>query len=156
MNQLGLLDLRYFVVELKQKDGKPFNRAVVSYKQNQHGITSWLAAPNPMGALEFISPDANVVGAFVVQEPTAVVDDLLNTLKTADPDAWQKVMDFQSEQGISIREDIAAPLGSAMSAFRMSSPAARVMRLPASLARAAPCPAERYWPALRGGFATSR
>ncbi|MEK7832619.1 MAG: hypothetical protein AAB401_16120, partial [Acidobacteriota bacterium] len=112
MNQLGLLDLRYFVVELKQKDGKPFNRAVVSYKQNQHGLTSWLAAPNPMGALEFISPDANVVGAFVVQEPTAVVDDLLNTLKTADPDAWQKVMDFQNNQGISIRNDIAAPLGS--------------------------------------------
>lgn len=112
MNQLGLMDLRYFVVELKQKDGKPFNRAVVSYKENQHGITSWLAAPNPMGALEFISPDANVVGAFVVQEPTAVVDDLLNTLKTADPDGWQKVMDFQNNQGISIRNDIAAPLGS--------------------------------------------
>lgn len=112
VSQLGLLDLRYFVVELKQKDGKPFNRAVVSYKQNDHGVTSWLAAPGPMGALEFISPDANVVGAFVVQEPTAVVDDLLNTLKTADPDAWQKVMDFQNDQGISIRNDLAAPLGS--------------------------------------------
>ncbi len=112
VGQLGLLDLRYFVVELKQKDGQPFNRAVVSYKQNQHGVTSWLAAPGPMGALEFISPDANVVGAFVVQEPTSVVDDLLNTLKSADPDAWQKVMDFQNDQGVSIRDDIAAPLGS--------------------------------------------
>lgn len=112
VSQLGLLDLRYFVVELKEKDGKPFNRAVVSYKQNQHGVTSWLSAPGPMGALEFISPDANVVGAFVVQEPTAVVDDLLNALKTAEPDAWQKVMDFQNEQGISIRNDLAAPLGS--------------------------------------------
>ncbi|MDX2043119.1 MAG: FecR domain-containing protein [Acidobacteriota bacterium] len=112
VSQLGLLDLRYFVVELKEKDGKPYNRAVVSYKQNDHGVTSWLAAPNPMGALEFISPDATVVGSFVVQEPTSVVDDLLNSLKTADPDAWQKVMDFQNEQGISIRNDIAAPLGS--------------------------------------------
>ena len=112
VSQLGLLDLRYFVVELKQKDGKPFNRAVVSYKQTDHGVTSWLAAPNPMGALEFISPDAPVVGAFVVQEPTAVVDDLLNALKTADPEAWQHVMDFQNQQGVSIRNDIAAPLGS--------------------------------------------
>lgn len=112
VSQLGLLDLRYFVVELKEKDGKPYNRAVVSYKQNDHGVTSWLAAPNPMGALEFISPDANVVGAFVVQEPTAVVDDLLNALKTADPEAWQKALDFQNEQGISFRNDIAAPLGS--------------------------------------------
>jgi hypothetical protein len=64
-----------------------------------------------MGALEFISPDANVVGAFVVKEPTALVDDLLNALKTADPDAWQKLQDFQTDQGISIRNDLAAPLG---------------------------------------------
>lgn len=112
VQSLGLLNLRYFVVELKEKDGKPYNRAVVSYKQDQPGITSWLAAPGPMGALEFISPDANVVGAFVVQEPTAVVDDLLNTIKSADPESWQKLQDFQNEQGINIRNDIAAPLGS--------------------------------------------
>jgi len=111
MSELGLLDLRYFVVELKEKDGKPYNRAVISYKENQHGVTSWLAAPGPMGALEFISPDANVVGAFVVKEPTALVDDLFNALKTANPDAWQKVQDFQTDQGISIRNDLAAPLG---------------------------------------------
>ncbi|MEP7339432.1 MAG: FecR domain-containing protein [Acidobacteriota bacterium] len=111
INQLGLLNLRYFIVELKEKDGKPYNRAVVSYKEDQHGITSWLAAPGPMGALEFISPDANLVAAFVVKEPTALVDDLLNTVKTADPDGWQKLQDFQTEQGINIRNDIAAPLG---------------------------------------------
>lgn len=110
--KLGLLNLRHFVVELKEKDGKPYNRAVVSYKQDQGGITSWLAAPGPMGALEFISPDATVVGSFVVQEPTAVVDDLFNTLQTADPEAWQKLQDFQNQQGISIRNDLAAPLGS--------------------------------------------
>ncbi len=109
---LGLLDLRYFVVELKEKDGKPYNRAVVSYNENQHGITSWLAAPGPMGALEFISPDANIVGAFVVREPTAVVDDLFNTLKTAEPKAWEDLQRFQAEQGIDIRTDFAVPLGS--------------------------------------------
>ncbi|MEO6727250.1 MAG: hypothetical protein ABIU20_05615, partial [Blastocatellia bacterium] len=111
LTQLGLLNLRYFVVELKEKDGKPYNRAVVSYKEDQHGVTSWLAAPGPMGALEFISPDANVVGAVVVKEPMALVDDLLNTLKTADPDAWQKLQGFQNDQGLSIRNDLAAPLG---------------------------------------------
>ncbi|MFN0085186.1 MAG: FecR domain-containing protein [Blastocatellia bacterium] len=110
--QLGVTDLRYFVVELKEKDGKPYNRAVVNFKESQHGITSWLAAPNPMGALEFISPDANVVAAFVVQEPTALVDDLLNTLKTADPNAYAELQKFQTEQGIDLRNDFAGPLGS--------------------------------------------
>jgi FecR protein/Putative zinc-finger len=109
--QLGVTDLRYFIVEVKEKDGKGFNRAVVSYKENQRGITSWLAQPGPMGSLEFISPDANVVAAFVVKDPSALVDDLLNTLKTADAKAWQELQDFQAEQGIDLRTDFAAPLG---------------------------------------------
>jgi hypothetical protein len=65
-----------------------------------------------MGALEFISPDANVVAAFVVKEPVALVDDLLAALKTADAEAWEKLQKFQQEQGIDIRTDFAAPLGS--------------------------------------------
>jgi ferric-dicitrate binding protein FerR (iron transport regulator) len=109
--QLGVTDLRYFIVEIKEKDGKPYNRAVVSFRENQHGITSWLAAPGPMGALEFISPEASLVAAFVVKEPTALVDDLLETLKKADPDAWEDLQKFQAEQGVNLRNDFAAPLG---------------------------------------------
>lgn len=111
VQQLGVTDLRYFIIEVKEKDGKPYNRAVVSFKENQHGITSWLAQPGPMGALDFISPDANVVAAFVVKEPTALVDDLLSTLQTADPKAWQELQKFQAEHGVDLRGDLAAPLG---------------------------------------------
>jgi hypothetical protein len=111
LNQLGISGLRYFIVEIKEKDGKPYNRAVVSFKENQRGVTSWLAAPGPMGALEFISPDANVVASFVVKEPTALVDDVLGALKTADPDAWEKLLAFQQEQSVDLRSDLAEPLG---------------------------------------------
>ena len=109
--QLGVTDLRYFIVEIKEKDGKPYNRAVVSFRESQHGITSWLAQPGPMGALEFISPDASLVAAFVVKEPTALVDDLFETLKKADPGAWEDLQRFQAENGIDLRNDFAAPLG---------------------------------------------
>src|SRR5215813_7054994 len=109
--QLGVTDLRYFIVEIKEKDGRPYNRAVVSFRENQRGVTSWLAQPGPMGALEFISPDASLVAAFVVKEPTALVDDLLETLKKADPEAWEDLQKFQAEQGVDLRNDFAAPLG---------------------------------------------
>jgi FecR protein/Putative zinc-finger len=110
--QLGVTDLRYFIVEVKEKDGKPFNRAAFSFRENQHGVASWLAQPGPMGALEFISPDANVVAAFVVKEPTALVDDLFNTLKAVDDKSWQELQGFQAGQGIDLRNDFAVPLGS--------------------------------------------
>lgn len=119
--RLGLANLRYFAVEVKQKGGKPYNRAVVNFQENQRGFTSWLAAPGPMGALEFISPDANIVAAFVVKEPTALVDDLFSTLQTADPEAWQQLQKLQTEQGIDLRNDVAAPMGSEY-AFALDGP----------------------------------
>src|SRR5262247_886929 len=121
VQQLGVTDLRYFIVEIKEKDGKPYNRAVVSFRENQRGVTSWLAQPGPMGALEFISPDASLVAAFVVKEPTALVDDLLDTLKKADEKGWKELQRFQSEQGIDLRNDLAAPL-SGEYAFALDGP----------------------------------
>ncbi len=109
---LGVNGLKHFIAEIKESNGKATNRALVTYEPNQqHGVTSWLAAPGPMGALQFISPDANVVAAFVVQSPTALFDDLMNALKTAAPKEWQEFLDLQAQHGINLREDFAAALG---------------------------------------------
>ncbi|MBI1766196.1 MAG: FecR domain-containing protein [Acidobacteria bacterium] len=115
LNQLGVNQMRHFIAELKDVNGQPQNRAVVTFDSAngapQHGLASWLAAPGPMGALQFISPDANVVAAFVVQNPAAMYDDLMNTLKTADAAAWQEFINLQTQHGISLRDDFAAKLG---------------------------------------------
>ncbi|MFZ4986875.1 MAG: FecR domain-containing protein [Blastocatellia bacterium] len=109
--QIGLDNLRYFIVEVKEKDGRPYNRAVVSFRQNDRGITSWLARPGPMGALEYISPKASLVSAFVITEPTAIVDDLFATLRSTNPKSWDEFVDFQAGQGVDLRRDLAEPLG---------------------------------------------
>lgn len=111
IQQLGVTDLRYFMVEVKEKDGKPFNRAIVSFKESDHGITTWLAQPGPMGALDFISPDASLVGAFVMKEPTAFIDDIFNAMKAVDENAWKSFQQFQSEKGFNLRNDFAGPMG---------------------------------------------
>ena len=80
MSQLGIFNLKYFVFDQKDTDGKTNSRAVVSFNESNHGVTSWLAQPAPMGSLEYISPDANLVAGFVVKNPTALVDDLLGAL----------------------------------------------------------------------------
>ena len=75
-----------FVLDQKETDGKTHTRAVLAYDPAAHGVTSWLAQPAPMGALEYISPDANLVAAFVIKNPSAVVDDLLAVLNNVCPD----------------------------------------------------------------------
>ncbi|MBC7908936.1 MAG: FecR domain-containing protein [Pyrinomonadaceae bacterium] len=109
--KLGLLDLKHFIVEQKEKTGKTQSRAMLTFSQTRRGVASWLAAPGPMGALEFISPDANVTAAFVVKEPTALVDDLLGFIETTKPGLRQQLNQLQTTHGINVRNDIAAPLG---------------------------------------------
>jgi len=111
LDRLGITNLKYFIAEMKEDQGKSFNRAVLSFSDSSHGIASWLAAPGPMGALQFISPDANVVAAFVVKEPVALVDDLMGTLNAVDPKFSEHLDEFQSQTGLNIREDFAKPLG---------------------------------------------
>ncbi|HVF29576.1 MAG TPA: FecR domain-containing protein [Pyrinomonadaceae bacterium] len=109
--QLGVMNLRDFVVEQKDIKGRTLSRAALTFNEPNRGIASWLAAPGPMGALDFISPNANVATAFVVKEPALLVDDLFGFLETVDPDMRRQMQEIEKQQGIDIRNDFAAPLG---------------------------------------------
>lgn len=109
--QLGLMSLKHFVVEQKDVEGKTSSRAMLTFKEKRQGIASWLAAPGPMGTLNFISPDANMVAAFVVREPSSLVDELLGYLDTASPRMRQDLKQLEADYGLNLREDFAAPLG---------------------------------------------
>ena len=111
LKQLGVMNLRHFVAEQKDSNGKTLSQAALTFSEANKGIASWLAAPGSMGALEFISPNANVAAAFVVKEPALLVDDLLGFIETVDPDIRSKMQELEKQQGISIRDDFAAPLG---------------------------------------------
>lgn len=111
LDKLGVTNIKYFIAEMKEDQGKSFNRATLSFSDTNHGMSSWLAAPGPMGALEFISPDATVVAAFVVKEPVALVDDLMSALNAVDPKFSEHLGEFQSRTGLNIRDDFAKPLG---------------------------------------------
>jgi hypothetical protein len=111
LKQLGILNLKYFALDQKDSQGKTHTRAVLSFNEAQRGLPSWLAAPEPMGSLEYISPDANIVAGFVVKNPMALVDDLLGVVETVSPDLRKNLDRLQTERGLDIRRDFAAPLG---------------------------------------------
>jgi hypothetical protein len=111
LKQLGILNLKYFVLDQTSAEGKTHTQATVSFNEAQRGIPSWLAAPGPMGSLEYISPDANVVAGFVVKDPVKLVDDLLGVIETVSPDLRKNLDKRQADHGLDIRRDIAAPLG---------------------------------------------
>lgn len=111
LQQLGILSVKYFVFNQKDFNGKTNTEASLSFSDAQRGIPAWLATPGPMGSLEYISPEANVVAGFVVKDPASMVDDLLGVLETVSPEL-RKTLDQQSSaRGLNLRNDIALPLG---------------------------------------------
>jgi len=111
LTQLGVMNLKSFVLDQKKTDGKTHTRAVLGYDPADHGITAWLAQPGPMRSIEYISPDANIAAGFVIKNPTAVVDDLLSVISSVCPDLNKHLEDLEKNHGLNLRNDIAAPLG---------------------------------------------
>ncbi|HEX6283513.1 MAG TPA: FecR domain-containing protein, partial [Pyrinomonadaceae bacterium] len=111
LNKLGILSVKYFVLDQKDANGKTHTQASLSFNDTQRGIPAWLAAPGPMGSLEYISPNANVVAGFVVKDPVSMVDDMLGVLETVSPELRTTLDKLQTEHGLNLRNDIAAPLG---------------------------------------------
>lgn len=97
-NMAGLDNVRYLVVERKQNLGKTLASASLDFQGARHGIASWLAAPGPMGSLDFVSPDASFAGSFVTKNPETVLQDLL-------------VLPAESEQMVTMLARIAGDLG---------------------------------------------
>ena len=111
LKQLGVLNMKYFVLDQKEGQGKTQTRAVLSFSEAQKGIPSWLAAPGPMGSLDYVSPDANGVAAFVVKNPVAMVDDLLGVLDRVSPGLRKNLDQIQADHALDLRRDVAAPMG---------------------------------------------
>ncbi|HXO22007.1 MAG TPA: FecR domain-containing protein [Thermoanaerobaculia bacterium] len=113
---LGILDLDHFIVDRHEGDGRSETRAALTFDRPRRGLASWLAAPAPMGALDFISPDANLAASFVVKNPVSLLDELLASM----PEFGQELAKLESEHGFNLH-DLAAPLGGEI-AFAVDGP----------------------------------
>jgi hypothetical protein len=109
----GFNNLQYIVVEKRDTPaGTPDNRAVLEFSGPRTGIASWLAAPAPMGSLDFISQDASATISVVAKSPALMLDDIpAMAAASGNTDIEQHFNEFQTETGLNLRDDLAAALG---------------------------------------------
>lgn len=99
----GMENLRYLILERKQNLGRTETSATVSFRGTREGFASWIAAPGPMGTLDFVSPDATFAASFVANNPAALLEQLSSLGGVFES--------FQTSTGVDVRQDIAATLG---------------------------------------------
>jgi hypothetical protein len=112
LHELGADTAQYLIVSQSKVRGETRSRATVSFSGPRQGMASWLAAPAPMGSLDFITPGASFAAAFVVKEPARVLDDVFRVAETMQGDFRAKLEALQARLGVELRADVAGPLGS--------------------------------------------
>lgn len=109
--QTGLADVQFLVAERKEIGGQPLNHAELSFNGPRHGMASWLAAPAPIGGLDFVSANAAAVAAFVSKSPSQMLDDVLNVAYASNSNAEAELAQAEAETKIKFRQDLADTLG---------------------------------------------
>jgi hypothetical protein len=79
----------------------------LNFNGERLGIASWIAPPAPMGALEFVSPQAYGLASVVTKDAAVILGEILSL---AVPLQGQ-LETLQTETGIDVRRDLAEPLG---------------------------------------------
>ena len=107
---------RYFIAEEKEVNRQMEARAALGFDGPRTGMAAWLADPSPMGSLDYVSPEATIVAAFVVKSPAAIVDGLMGLQNGSAAASTEKSLgDLRQQTGVDIKNDFAAALGSEFS-----------------------------------------
>jgi hypothetical protein len=107
----GLADVEYLIAERKGSGEQLQNRAQLTFHGQRRGLASWLAAPAPIGGLDFVSKDAGAAAAFISKSPSAMLDDLLNISNASGYSATENIARGESELKIRFHQDLADTLG---------------------------------------------
>lgn len=111
LSKSGFGDIKYLFATRAGDSNSPDNRITLEFSGPRRGVASWLAAPSPMGSLDYVSSNAGAAISFVAKQPALMLDDVLNIFGSSDPnfsEGWAKA---NAELGLDIRNDLAASLG---------------------------------------------
>ncbi len=110
MAESGIENLSYLIAEHREVNGQPENRVDLQFSGARQGVVSWLAAPAPIGSLNFVTPNAAIAVAGLSKDPKAIADDLI-AMAAASGSRANGLTEAEEKLQINFRDDIAANLG---------------------------------------------
>lgn len=110
----GFNDIKYFIATRGETSNHGDNRITLEFSGPRRGIASWLAAPSPMGSLDYVSANAGAAVSFVTKQPALMFDDFFSTISANDQNVNEGLAKANAELGLNIREDLASALGGEM------------------------------------------
>lgn len=107
----GFADVRYAVWKHNMVSGQAVTQAELSFIGPRHGVASWLAAPAPLGSLDFVSPKAIAAGAVVLKSPAAIFEDVKELATAFNSNAFATLGQSEQALNLSLKDDLLSLLG---------------------------------------------
>jgi hypothetical protein len=107
----GFNDIKYLIATRGEASNQGDNRITLEFNGQRRGIASWLAAPAPVGSLDYVSANAGAAVSFVGKQPALMFDDLFSTIGVAEPNFGKGLAEPNADLGLDIRNDLVSALG---------------------------------------------
>ena len=111
LQRTGFADVKYLVWEHKSVPGQAASQLELSFTGPRHGVASWLAAPTPLGSLDFVSPKAILAASVVLSNPAQVFEDVRELAAASNPKAFAAITQSEQALKLSFKEDLLRQLG---------------------------------------------
>lgn len=102
----GFKDAKYLVWDYRHKAQGSDSQMEISFMGPRHGIASWLAAPAPLGSLDFVSPRAAIVSSVHLKNLGELFDDIQDISSSSNPNALASVTQMERAMHINLRDDL--------------------------------------------------
>ncbi|HYL65331.1 MAG TPA: FecR domain-containing protein [Candidatus Methylomirabilis sp.] len=107
----GFGNVKYLIATRGDSPNRGDNRLTLEFNGQRQGMASWLAAPAPMGSLDYVSANAGAAFSVVGKQPALMVDDAFNMMGASDANFSKDLAETNAKLGFDIRDDLASALG---------------------------------------------
>jgi type II secretory pathway pseudopilin PulG len=111
LQRSGFADAKYLIWQHKSGTGQAASQTELSFTGPRHGVASWLAAPGPMGSLDFVSPKAVLAGAVLLKDPALIFEDIKGLATASNPNALASLAQMEQLMRLSLKDDLLGHLG---------------------------------------------
>jgi type II secretory pathway pseudopilin PulG len=110
LQRTGFTDAKYLVWRHRSSPGQTASETELSFTGPRRGVAAWLAAPGPLGSLDFLSPDAMMATGVLLKNPADIFDDISDLANASNPNSLAAITQMEQGLKVSLRSDLLAQL----------------------------------------------
>ena len=108
LEESGFDDVKYMVWNRKHVGDRSLSETELSFGGPRHGAAAWLAAPAPLGSLDFVSPDSTLTATMILKNLGEIFDEVKQLSAGPNPGPLAFLEQMGQALHINVRDDVFA------------------------------------------------